>query len=191
VYGVLRQIVGELSSFSADISASGELADGTELLAEYDHKHLYDCFSSAQGLITRLLNDITSGPEYIIPLHFDGTYFAAEIPPGIFEGDNRFYLVMETRESPEFLIESIRHIAKLSARESLPILIAQSLPGVKMTHLDLPPQELPRKSSALYFKIDEHSKPWDQIKGGSNIALYWDTAPEDLKIELMVVRRKN
>ena len=189
IYGVMRQIVGELSSFSADISANGELEDGTSLLPEYDHKKLWECFTGAQHLITRLLDEITSGPEYIIPLLFDGTYFTAEVPPGIFEGSNRFFLVLESEENNDNIIESMKHIAKLSARESMPILIAQSLPGVKLEHLEIPPQELPRKASSTYFKIDHHGKQWAPVKGGNNMALYWDTAPEDLKAELMIVRR--
>jgi len=189
IYGILRQIIGELSSFSADISATGELEDGTKLLPEYDHKALWECFTGAQKLITRLLDGITSGPEYIIPLHFDGTYYTAEIPPSIFEGRNQFFLVMESEENMDTIIESMKHIAKLSSRESLPILIAQSLPGVKLDNLEIPPQELPRKTGSAYFKIDHHGKQWEPVKGGNNLALYWDTAPEDLKVELMVVRR--
>ena len=189
VYGIFRQIIGELSSFSADISSGGEQEDGTALLLEYDHKRLWECFTGAQRLITRLLDDITSGPEYIIPLHYDGTYFTAEIPPTIFEGRNRFFLAMESEENVETLIESMKHIAKLSARESLPILIAQSLPGAKLSHLEIPPQELPRKANSTYFQVDHDGKQWEPVKNGNNIALYWDAAPEDLKVELMVVGR--
>jgi len=189
VYGILRQIIGELSSFSAEISASGELEDKTALLREYDHKKLWECFTGAQKLITRLLDGITAGPEYIIPLNFDGTYFIAEISPGIFEGKNHFFLVMESESNADTLIESMENIAKLSARESLPILIAQSLPGVTLNHLEIPPQELPRRTGSIYFQIDHHGKQWDHVKKGNNIALYWDMAPDDFKVELMVVRR--
>lgn len=189
IYGILRQIVGELSSFSAEVSANGELENGTILLPEYDHKKLWECFTGAQNLITRLLNDITSGPEYILPLLFDGTYFAAEIPPAIFEGRNRFFLVIESEESIDTIKESMKNIAKMSAREALPLLIAQSLPGVKLEHLEMLPQELPRRAASTYFQIDHNGKAWDQVKEGNNMALYWDTAPEDLKAELMVVRR--
>ncbi len=189
IYGILRQIIGELSSFSADISANGELEDGTALVLEYDHKKLWSCFTSAQQLITRLLDGITAGPEYIIPLDFDGTYFAAELAPALFDGANQFYLVMESRQSPELIIESMAHIAKLSARESLPILIAQSLPGIRLQHLEAVPQELPRKADSSYFQLDHHGPQWDPVPGGNNMALYWDTAPEDLKVELMIVRR--
>ncbi|WDP92869.1 MAG: type VI secretion system baseplate subunit TssK [Desulfobacter sp.] len=189
VYGIFRQIIGELSSFSAEVSASGELEDGTSLLPEYDHKQLWECFTGAQRLITRLLDEITSGPEYIIPLHFDGTYFAAELPPAIFEGANRFYLVLESAQDPPSIIDAVQHIAKLSARESLPILIAQSLPGVRLSHLEAVPQELPRRAGASYFMLDHHGKQWEPVQNGNNMALYWDTAPQDLSAELMIVKR--
>jgi len=189
VYGIMRQIIGELSSFSAEISAGGELEDGTVLLSEYDHKNLWECFTGAQKLITRLLDGITSGPEYIIPMHFDGTYFIADLSPGIFEGKNSFFLVMESESDTDTLVESMKNIAKLSSRESLPILIAQSLPGVTLNFLEIPPQELPRRTGSIYFQIDHHGKQWDHVKNGNNLALYWDRAPDDFKVELMVVRR--
>ena len=78
-------------------------------------------------------------------------------------------------------------IAKLNSRETLPILIARSLPGIKLHHLPLPPQELPRRANSVYFQIDHHSDHWEQVKRENNLALYWDAAPHDLKIELMAV----
>ncbi len=189
LYGVLRQIAGELSSFSGDISATGELADGTHLMKEYDHKELWKCFSSIQSLITKLLDDITAGPKYVILLAYDGTYFTAEIAPRIFDGHNRFFLVFQSEESPETLVDAVQHIAKLGARESLPILIAQSLPGIRVDLLSSVPQELPRRSDCVYFQLDHHGEQWSQVQARNNLALYWDMAPEDLTVELMVVKR--
>ncbi len=189
VYAVLRQLVGELSTFSDQINVMGELEDGTSLLPGYDHQNLWKCFLAAQELVTKLLDEITAGPEYMIQLVFDGTYFTAELSPLIFEGRNRFYLVVETEEDPQLIITSFQTIAKLNSRESLPLLIARALPGVKLEHLPTPPQELPRRAHSTYFRIDHHGDQWDQVQKGNNIALYWDSAPEDLKIELMVVGR--
>lgn len=189
VYGLLKQIVGELSSFSATVSATGELDDGTALIADYDHQKLWACFSGAQHLITRLLDEITAGPEYIISLPFDGTYFTAELAPALFEGSSRYYLVLESQQQADKIIDAMAGIAKLSTREALPILIAQSLPGIHLSHLETIPQELPRKSNALYFRIDHHGKQWEPVPRGNNMALYWDMAPEDLAVELMIVKR--
>jgi len=189
VYGLLKQIVGELSSFSVTVTVTGELDDGTALMADYDHQNLWDCFSGAQHLITRLLDEITAGPEYIISLPFDGTYFTADLAPTLFEGSSQYYLVMESQNSTDMIIDAMAGIAKLSARESLPILIAQSLPGIHLSHLETIPQELPRKANAIYFRIDHHGKQWEPVPKGNNIALFWDMAPEDLAVELMIVKR--
>jgi type VI secretion system protein ImpJ len=189
VYGLLRQLIGELSTFSAEVSYTGENSEGRRMLPEYDHSHLGACFSAARTLVTRLLDQITAGPEYIIALLFDGTYFAAEMPPAIFEGRNRYYLVVETETDPAQLLTAMDGIAKIGSRESLPILIARSLSGVGVQHLTQVPQELPRRAHAFYFQMDHHSDQWSQVQKSKNVALYWDAAPEDLKVELMVAGR--
>jgi len=189
VYGIIRQMIGELSSFSERVNVMGELEDGTRILPNYDHRSLWECFSAAQTLITQLLDEITAGPEYVIRLIYDGTYYAADLKPAIFEGRNRFYLVLKTEEDPKFVLQSLGTVAKLSAREYLPILIARALPGIGLEHLPVPPQELPRRARSIYFAVDHHSDQWAQVQKGHNIALYWDNAPEDLEAELMVVGR--
>lgn len=189
VFGVLRQLIGELSSFSEQISVTGETLEGEQLLPGYDHRDLWKCFSAAQALVTRLLDEITAGPEYVLQLLFDGTYFGADLSAAMFEGLNRYYLVFETEEEPQSVLQSLDTIAKTSARETLPILIARALPGIKLQYLQIPPQELPRRARSLYFQIDHHSDQWAQVEKNKNLALYWDSAPEDLKVELMIVGR--
>jgi len=189
VYGTLRQVIGELSSFSERVNVLGELKTGERILPLYDHRNLWECFSAAQTLLSQLLDEITAGPEYVIRLIYDGTYFAAELNPSLFEGRNRFYLVLRTEEDPKELLHSLTTSAKLSSKESLPLLIARALPGVGLEHLPVPPQELPRRASCIYFQVDHHSDQWSSVKKGNNLALYWDRAPEDLEAELMVVGR--
>ncbi len=189
IYGMLRQLIGELSSFSERINVMGELEDGTRTLPNYDHQNLWECFSAAQALIIQLLDEITAGPEYVIRLVYDGTYYAAPLKPAIFEGRNRFYLVLKTEEDPKLVLKSIEAMAKLSAREHLPILIARALPGIGLEHLPVPPQELPRRAHSVYFSVNHHSDQWALVQKNNNLALYWDNAPEDLEVELMVVGR--
>ena len=189
VYGVLRQMIGELSSFSERVNVLGELEDGKRVLPNYDHRNLWECFSAAQALVIQLLDEITAGPEYVIRLVFDGTYFTADLKPAIFEDRNSFYLALKTEEDPKVAVQSLATISKLGARESLPILIARALPGIGLEHLPVPPQELPRRAKTVYFAVDHHSQQWSMVTKGQNIALYWDSAPEDLEVELMVVGR--
>ncbi|BBO88781.1 type VI secretion system baseplate subunit TssK [Desulfosarcina ovata] len=188
-FSVLRQLIGEMSTFSERVSASGVMDDGSVLVPAYRHDALWICFSSAQTLVTQLLDEITAGPEYMLPLLFDKTYFTTDLPPAIFEGRNRFYLALATEADPKMVLPSVEQIAKFSSREYMPILIARSLPGINLTYLQVPPQELPRRANTLYFQIDHHGDPWAQVQHGKNLALYWDNPPEDLKVELMVVGR--
>ena len=190
VYGLLRQLIGELSSFSERVNVMGEIAGTMESsLPVYDHLRLWECFSAAQLLIGRLLDEITAGPEYVIQLQYDGTYFASEMKPAHFESRNRYYLVLRTEEDPKVVIQAIGTVVKLSSRERLPLLIARALPGVGLEHLSVPPQELPRRSYSIYFAVDSNCEQWALIEKGNNIALYWDNAPEDLEVELMLVGR--
>ncbi len=187
VYGTLRQLIGELSSFSEKVNVIGEVSDGGPDLPGYDHWNLWNCFSSARDLIIKLLDEITAGPDYIIPMVYDGTYYALDLKSAVFEGRNRFYLVFNTEEDPGKVIESMVAIAKLSTREHLPILIARALPGIEMEHLPVPPQELPRRANSIYFAINLHNDQWSMVTKDNNLALYWDHTPEDVEVELMIV----
>jgi type VI secretion system protein ImpJ len=189
VYGLLRQLVGELSTFSGQVNVKGEGEDGRPLLSKYNHRDLWECFSGALSLVTMILDEITSGPEHVLNLMFDGTYFGTELSPAVFEGRNRFFLVIDTEADPASALQSLTTSGKIGSRESLPILIARALPGITLEHLETPPQELPRRTRSIYFQIDHHSDQWAQVQKNGNIALYWDDAPGDLKAELMVVGR--
>ena len=186
IYAVLRQLAGELSCFSTQVNLSDADTEDSGLLPTYNHESLWNCFATARSLITKLLDEITAGPEYVLELAYDGAYFASEMPPAMFEGQNRFYLIFETEHDPDAFIASLETISKLSSREALPILIARSLPGLALEYLSTPPQELPRRPGSLYFKINHHGEQWAQVQKGNNIALYWDAAPQDVKVELMV-----
>ena len=189
VYGLLRQLIGELSSFSEKVDVLGRAESEGLILPNYEHSDIWECFSTAQALISGLLDEITAGPDYIVRLVYDGTYFAADLKPALFEGRNRFFLVLKTEMDPNAVVSSIANVAKLSSREHLPILIARALTSVGLKHLQIPPQELPRRANSVYFAVDHHGDQWGRVQKGNNVALYWDDAPKDLEVELMVVSR--
>ena len=190
IYGILRQIIGELSSFSESVNVLGELDDGSSLVPVYNHRKLFACFFSAQKTLLRLLDEITAGPEYVFELVYDGTYRTTELQPAVFEGNNRFFLVLNAPDEHQEQLQNFTGMAKMGARESLPILIARALPGIRSVHLDTVPQELPRKLGSVYYQIDINSDLWQQVQRNRNIAIFWDTAPDDLKAELMIVGRR-
>jgi type VI secretion system protein ImpJ len=189
LYGVLKQLVGELTTFSEEVSVLGEVRDGSARIPDYDHRDLWGCFSAVQDMISHLLDEITAGPEYVIRLVLDGIYFTAELKPAIFEGRNRYYLAVKTDEDPKVVLPSLVDIAKLSSREYMHTLVTQALPGIDLEYLQVPPQELPRRANTLYFRIDHHDDQWASVEKNRTLALHWSNAPEGADIELMVVGR--
>jgi len=186
VYAALRQIVGELSSFSSTINVFGQSTESGLSLLPYDHRDLWGCFNTIRQLILKLIDDITAGPDHIISLIFDGTYFASDLKEELFQGDKRYYLAVETEMDAKNLVPDIQTNVKTCSRERLPLLIARALPGVPLEYMINPPQELPRRANTFYFQIDHHSDHWGLINKGLNIAMYWDNAPENVRMELMV-----
>lgn len=189
VYGVLRELVGELSCFSDAVTALGRSVDGIPLLPDYDHGDPWTCFTAAHDLVVRLLDEVMVEAEYTLSLAWDGNYFSCELNPGHLESRNRFYLALKTTEDPREVVQSVVAVAKFSSRERMPLLIAQALPGVPLEHLSDPPRELPRSSSSLFFAVDHRSEQWELVRKWNNIALSWDQAPEDLEVEMMIVAR--
>jgi type VI secretion system protein ImpJ len=187
-YGIIRQLIGELSTFSEDIGATGELFDGTKVLPQYDHQNLGACFSAVRDLVSNMLNRIIIGPEHIIRLKRDGDYFAGEIPANAFDSRNVFYLVVRTDVEPDKVPETIQAIAKLSSSEHIGTLISRALHGINLEQSPVPPPGLPRRPNSFYFKIDHYSSQWAEVQRSQNISLYWDTAPEDVVAQIVVLR---
>ena len=47
---------------------------------------------------------------------------------------------------------------------------------------------MPRSVNVHYFKIDKSSPLWKDVERTRNISLYWDSAPDDLIAEIIVLR---
>lgn len=189
VYGTLRQLVGELSSFSERYNMLGESEKGGDGLPAYDHEDFGKCLSAVNTLVAQLLNEITIGPELMVRLEPQDGYLCADLPKSFFGARNRYYLVMRTEDDPDKVLRSFEAESKLSTRSQLPILTSRALPGVELIHMPVAPQGLPRRSYSLYFRVEPFSGQWEYIERENTVALYWPGAPSDIKVELVVLRR--
>ncbi|HUU30254.1 MAG TPA: type VI secretion system baseplate subunit TssK [archaeon] len=189
VYTLLRQIIGELSTYTDRIDSLGQLKDGTALLPGYNHDNLISCFDEAQTLIGELLGVLNIGPESIIHLEQENGFFKAQIPQEVFNIRNVFYLFLRTAESKETVLEIMQHIAKVSSVEYMSTLIGRSLPGIRLEHCPIPPPGVPTQPNSFYFEIDQKHEQWVEIQKSQSICLYWDKAPKDMKAQIIVLRR--
>jgi len=189
VYGVLRELIGEISTFTDSVNMLGETGTGERLVPAYNHAESGQCFQAAHTLISHLLNQITVGPQYLVEMVFDGTCYTTPVPPEFFESRYDFYLMVSTQQRFQDAQQSLLTSAKLASRETVQTLVERSLPGVGIINVATPPSELPRRPSTAYVRLDVHDEQWASIERHRDIALLWEDAPEDVSVELVVVRR--
>ena len=189
VYGFLRSCVGEISTFSDTFDTNGRRRDGNdEGLPGYDHLNPYACFSAARRVINQLLTEISVGPEFRVTLEPDGDYLTASVPLDFFASRNRFYLVVQTTSRNDYSSEDFVHTARLAALQALPTMIAHALPGIDMIEISTPPQGLPQRSGARYYRIEQMSADWEQVEHSGDIGLFWPDAPADARAQLVILR---
>lgn len=186
-FGLLRQLVGELSSFTRDVSALGEGRDGEKLLPDYDHQDLYRCFRAASELIARILDSLTAGPEFMTQLLYEDPYYTAEVPERAFAAGNTYWLLVRTAQ-PEQALAEMRKVAKLSATRGMSSLLARAVHGLNLVYQENPPPGLPRTKGALCFRIDTESPLWEAVETTRSVSLYWDSAPKDMAAFIAVRR---
>ncbi|MCJ8314771.1 MAG: type VI secretion system baseplate subunit TssK [Saccharospirillaceae bacterium] len=189
VYGVLRELIGEISTFTESVNVLGETFDGVRLIPNYDHQDIGLCFNKAKDLLATLLNEITVGPQFIVEMPLIGNVFKADIPQEFFEQRVDFYLIVSTQTSFQEQQTSLLTTSKLAAFDVVEVLAERSLPGVGLIHVANPPADMPRRPDAHYVRLDTHDEQWPIVERHKDIALLWDEAPEDVKIELVIVRR--
>ncbi|EKS7766259.1 type VI secretion system baseplate subunit TssK [Edwardsiella piscicida] len=189
VYDVLRQIVGELSTFSERCDMLGSSGENSPGLPPYRHQDIAPGLLTVRDLIIRLLNEISIGPDFLIALEPSGEYLTARLPKSLLEDRNRFYLIVRSDMAPDTLQAAFRARARLAEADALPLLIQRALPGITLTPLSSVPEGLPRRSCSFYFQIDTQSEAWRQVAESCHVAFNWFDAPDDLKVELVGVSR--
>jgi type VI secretion system protein ImpJ len=187
-YGVLRQLAGELSSFSVQYDALGRLKDGSERIAPYDHQNLGHCFQTAALLIEEMLDGLTGGTETSIALQREGEYFRAKIPADFFDAQYDYYLQVRTRENRQKLVDMAGHVVKVGSDEEIELLMSRALPGVRIEPVKGPVPGLAEVPDVINMRADTSSRSWDEVKKRRAICLYWKDAPADMTVALIITK---
>jgi len=173
MYALLRQVVGELSSFSETVSVLGA-REGEETIPPYRHDQLWPCFSFATRRVKELLNELTTAAIGDILLEYkpELRFFTADLKPEFFSGDNRYYLAIKTDVKPSEMFTILQEVGKITSREEMPKIMHTFISGLTIEPLEAPPQELVMRAHYRYFEIDQRSPHWQQIQRRQNIAVH-------------------
>jgi type VI secretion system protein ImpJ len=188
VYGSLRQFIGELSTFSENLSATGESYDGSKLLPAYDHDDPWPCFEAARSLIEQMIEGIGTRIELLVRLTLKDGYYSAEIPARVFTPQNRFWLSIHAEADMNTTLGQVLSSAKLCATPLMSTLLIKAVPGVPITYHKTPPAGLPKRAGTLYFQIDVKSALWADVVRNGSISMFWDSPPEGMAASIAVLR---
>jgi len=189
MYRILRSLIGELSTFSNKVNLLGESADGSLKLPRYQHQALEDCFSSAKVLIINLLDELTVSPELLVRFEKESSArFTANLPVEFFTRKNSMYLVLETNTQYNEFSADFKRFAKLGADNQVNTYLERAVPGVEFEHFAEQPIGLEHRAKVAYFSLDRDSDKWKLVQEQGKFVLHWDEAPDDLMVEMVVVR---
>jgi type VI secretion system protein ImpJ len=188
VFGCLRQLIGELSTYTERINALARLEDGTSLLTDYNHEDVVRCFNDAKVLIEELLGAIILGDENVIHLVREGSRFQGHVPADAFSDRDLYCLVVRAGGDRGKITEMFQRMVKVGSTEDMATLLSRALPGVPLEHRTAPLPGIPHHPDSYTFMLDKMHPQWQAIRRTGNICLYWDQAPEETTADLVILR---
>ncbi|NLC36629.1 MAG: type VI secretion system baseplate subunit TssK, partial [Alcaligenaceae bacterium] len=63
-----------------------------------------------------------------------------------------------------------------------------ALPGIDLIEVTTPPQGLPKRANARYYRIEQMSNEWETVEQAAELGLFWPDAPPDLHAQLIVLK---
>jgi type VI secretion system protein ImpJ len=161
----LLALAGSLTTFSSEIEPRD--------LPRYEHERLGPCFLALDATIAKLLETVVPSNFVALPLKplRDSIYAAAIDKDSYFE-NSRAYLAISSDMSESDLIARTPNLAKACSATHIEQLIRQAMPGLKLTHVPVPPRTIPVKLRYQYFSVDQTGPVWQAVVRARNFAVY-------------------
>lgn len=184
LFGVMRQLVGELGMFSDECDGQGSAA-AQEPLQPYRHDNLSLSFNSLLLRARQLLNGISADVEMRVRLQPNEGRWEAELPQTFFAPRHRYYLLL--RGDGEGL-PVLPQGSKLGASSAIEVLIRRALPGVELIALPNAPQGLPQRAGCSYLRLEPLSDAFEALQQECRVVLFMPGTALSGRAELIAVR---
>lgn len=171
LYKHLLSLAGALTTFSRIV--------GPMDFPRYEHERQGACFLKLESQIVQLLDTVIPSRFLALPLRqVRDSVYATDIERDEYLTGARVYLAITADVPTAELITRTPALVKACSASHLETLIRQALPGVPMTHVALPPRDIPVKLHYQYFSLDRSGAAWEAIQRARNFGLY---VPDELR----------
>lgn len=180
LFAAMLSLAGALTTFSTKIQPQD--------LPFYDHDNLDRCFLELDEKLTLLLQTVV--PSNFVSLSLKlarPSIYATSLDDEKYLSNTRMYLAISSKLNEAELINKTPHLIKVCSANYIERLVAQALPGVRLTHVAAPPNPIPVKLHYQYFSLDQAGPAWDAIAKARNLAAYVPAEFPDPQLELIIM----
>jgi type VI secretion system protein ImpJ len=161
----MSRLAGALCTFGLDAHPRS--------LPPYDHFTPGPGFQGLEEHIRRHLEIVVPSQAVVIPLRRTENYFyEAEIKDERCLGRTRWILGMYARMGEADLIAKTLQLVKVCSAKFVPELVKRALPGLTLTHLQVPPNAVSAKVDHQYFDVSRGGPCWEHILRSRVVGVY-------------------
>lgn len=176
----MSRLAGALCTFSLDSHPS--------TLPLYDHMNLAECFEALDKHIRTHLELIVPSNCMQIALTHSAPYFwDGKILDERTLNRSRWIFGIRSKIGEADLIERTPRLVKVCSRLFVPKLVERALPGLKLSHIPVPPPSLSPKIEFQYFAIDKSGPCWEHMVKSREVGVYIPGELPDPEVELSVI----
>lgn len=176
----LASLAGALCTFSLDAHPRD--------LPLYLHTDPTTCFREIERRIREGLGTVVSKGAIRIPCVPTGkAVYRGDVPDPRCLGPSQWILGVASNLPAPRLATEVPRLLKLCSAEHIVRLVQESLPGLRLDHLAVPPSGITQRIGHQYFLIRQDGPCWKAIQLNRNVGLY---APDSLgvtQLEIEVV----
>src|SRR5579863_2446432 len=186
-HGHPEELFREMSRLGGALCTFGLDAHPRSLPA-YDHKNLDRCFDILDDHIRRHLEIVVPAQAITIPLKQMGRYFyEGEVQDQRCFGRGRWVLGVHSPIGEAQLITKAPQLLKLCSAKFVPDLVKRAMPGLGLTHVQVPPAAIAAKVDSQYFVVNKSGPCWEHIMKSRVVGVYVPGELPSAELELVVI----
>ena len=176
----MSRLAGALCTFSLD--------SNPRTLPAYDHYDPGPGFTALEEHILRHLEIIVPSQAVVIPLKPAARYFyEGEVRDQRCLGPSRWMLGIRSPVGEGDLIAKTLQFVKVCSAQFVPELVKRALPGLALSHRQVPPAAIAAKVDSQYFLINRAGPCWEHIMKTRNVGVYVPGELPSPQVELIVL----
>lgn len=181
LYTEMARLGGALCTFA--------LESHPRAMPKYHHDRLDETFHALDEHIRTHLELIVPTNCISVPLHKVADYF--------YEGEitdqrclinkSRWVFAISSPVGEVQLISTTPKLVKICSVSFVPELVKRALPGMNLTHLQIPPSAISVQFDTQYFGVDRSGPCWDHLSKTRKVGVFVPGEITDPTLELLVV----